>query len=140
MAGGKAHTASNAYFNHLFMNSAYSAPANLYVGLFSTNPTAGNEGTELTGNGYTRSAAIPAGTGWTLTEATFIGAATIKNASEIAFGPASTAQWTVTGFGVWDAANAGNLLYWGTVTGAPVTIAVGATATWAADQLVLTEN
>lgn len=140
-AGGKALTLSNGILNTFFRTTALSAPANTYVGLFSACPTTGSLGTELTGNGYTRSSALSkADATWTYTAATYIGAATIKNTDAIAFPTATTNPWTVNCFGVWDAATTGNLLYWGPVTGAPVTISVGATASFAALSLTITEQ
>lgn len=139
--GGKASTASNGIINHVFRTTSYTAPTNVYIGLLSTAPTAGNNGTELTGNGYTRSAAIAkADASWTLTSATFIAAASIVNAGAISFPAAATNPWTVNAFGVYDASSGGNLLYWGAVTGAPVTVSVGATASFAIGQLTISEN
>jgi hypothetical protein len=141
VAGGKASTASNGILNHVFRTTSYTAPANTYIGLLSTCPTTGNNGTELSGNGYTRSAGISkADASWNYTAATFIAASTVKNAAAISFPAASGSAWTVNCFGVYDASSAGNLLYWGAVTGAPVTVSVGATASFAIDQLTITEN
>lgn len=140
-AGGKASTASNGLLQHTFRTTSYTAPSNVYVGLMSVCPTTGNNGTELSGNGYTRSAAIAKGdASWTYTAATFIGASTITNAAAVSFPAAVTSAWTVNCFGVYDASSAGNLLYWGPVTGAPVTVSVGATASFAIGQLSITEN
>ena len=139
--GGKAYTASNGILNHIFRTTSYTAPSNTYIGLFSTCPTTGNTGTELSGNGYTRSSAISkADASWTYTAATYIGAATITNAATISFPAASGSSWTVNCFGVFDASSSGNLLYWGPVTGAPVTVSVGATASFTAGALTITEN
>lgn len=141
LAGGKAYTASNGVLNHIFRTTSYTAPSNTYIGLFSTCPTTGNTGTELSGNGYTRSAAIAkADASWTYTAASFIGAATIVNASAVTFPTVTSNAWTVTCFGVFDASSTGNLLYWGAVTSAPVTVSVGATASFAIGQLSITEN
>ena len=140
-AGGKAYTLSNGVLNTFFRTTALSAPANTYVGLFSVCPTTGNTGTELTGNGYTRSSAqAKADATWTYTAATFIGPATIKNTNSIAFPTATTNPWTANCFGIWDASTSGNLLVWGPITGAPVTISVGATASFAALSLTITDQ
>jgi hypothetical protein len=141
LAGGKASTASNGILNHVFRTTSYTAPANTYIGLLSTCPTTGNNGTELTGNGYTRSSGIAkADASWTYTASTFIAASSIVNAAAISFPAATGVAWTVNCFGVYDASSAGNLLYWGSVTGAPVTVSVGATASFAIGQLTITEN
>lgn len=140
-AGGKGSTASNGMLNHTFRTTAFTAPTNVYVGLLSTCPTAGNNGTELSGNGYTRSSGIAKGdASWTYTAATFIGAATIANAGAVSFPAASVSAWTVNCFGVYDSSSGGNLLYWGPVTGAPVTVSVGATASFAIGSLSITES
>lgn len=140
-AGGKASTASNGLLQHVFRTTSYTAPTNTYTGLMSTCPTTGNNGTELTGNGYTRSAAIAKGdSSWSYTAATYIGASTVANAAAVSFPTVTTANWTVNCFGVYDAATTGNLLYWGPVSGAPVTVTVGATASFAIGALTITEN
>jgi hypothetical protein len=140
-AGGKAATASNGVLNHIFRTTAFTAPANVYIELMSTCPTTGNNGTELSGNGYTRSAGIAKGdASWTYTAATFISAASIVNAAAISFPAATGSPWSVACFGVRDASTAGNQLYHGSVTGAPVTVSVGATASFAPSQLNLTEQ
>jgi hypothetical protein len=140
-AGSKAATISNGIFNSFFRTSAYSAPANTYTGLLSTCPTTGNTGTELSGNGYTRSAAIAkADASWTYTAATFIGASTISNAATITFPAVTTSSWTINCFGQYDAASAGNLLYWGPISGAPVAVSVTGVASFAPATLVFTEN
>jgi hypothetical protein len=139
-AGGKGSTASNGMLNHVFRTTSYTAPTNVYVGLMSVCPTTGNNGTELSGNGYTRSGGIAKGdASWTYTAATFIGASAIVNAASISFPAASTSAWTVNCFGVYDASSGGNLLYWGPLTGAPITVSVGATASFAIGQLSITE-
>jgi hypothetical protein len=140
--GGKAYTLSNSLLNHIFRTTAYTQPGTLYVGLFSTVPTTGNLGTELTIGqyGYARVGVGTADADWNYTAATFIAASTVKNAAAITFAAVTSVAWTVNGFGIWDASTAGNLLYWGSVTGAPVTVSVGATASFAIDQLTITEN
>jgi hypothetical protein len=156
-AGGKAYVASNGLLQHVFRSTSYSAPANTYVGLFSTCPYAGFLGTELTSGtsaGYTRTAAIAKGdSSWSYTAATYIGAATIANTGAIAFPQNSSGTTAWVGaccFGVFDAPSAGNLLYWGPLTGptqggsgtctSPIVVGAGATASFAVGQLTITEN
>ena len=143
LAGGKASTASNGILNHVFRTTSYTAPSNVYIGLLSTCPTTGNNGTELSigTNGYARSSGIAkADASWTYTAATFIAAATIVNAAQISFPAVTGSSWTVNCFGVYDASTAGNLLYWGELTGRPITVSVGAVASFAVSQLTITEN
>ena len=141
-AGGKHYTASNAVLNHVFRTTSYTAPTNVYIGLFSTCPTTSTLGTELSGNGYTRSSGIAKGdSSWTYTAATSSNStSTITNANAISFPTVTTSSWSVSCFGVFDASSAGNLLYFGPVTGAPVTVSVGATASFASSQLQISES
>ncbi len=141
-AGGKHYTASNGVLNHVFRTTSYTAPTNTYIGLLSTCPTTSSLGTELSGNGYTRSSAIAkADASWTYTAATSSNStSTITNAAAISFPTVTGSSWTVNCFGVYDASSSGNLLYFGPVTGAPVTVTVGATASFAIGQLSITES
>lgn len=148
-AGGKHYTMSNGVLNTFFRTTAMSAPATVYVGLFSTCPTTTSLGTEVTGNGYQRghyngSSVVGITKGdaqWTYTAATSSNTtATIVNAGVVTFPAASSSSWTVNCFGIFDASTSGNLLYWGPVTGNPVTVSVGATASFAIGALTITES
>jgi len=84
---------------------SFTAPAKVYLALFTTDPTDAGTGTEVSGAGYTRK------------EITFgaptDGAAIVS--AEIIF-PAATASWgTISHLAVYDADTAGNLLYYGPI-------------------------
>lgn len=117
------------------------APTNLFVGLFTAQPadtgTAGApaDGTEVTAaSAYARVS---------VTASTFWGAVTasgttqqITGGSTITF-PQATGSWgTITGYGVWDAATAGHLLYYDAISNSQA-IGNGQTPSLAGSQIVL---
>ena len=133
---GKTQAQTDAVLNVLRATNI-TAPANVYVGLFSVNPADdASAGTELTGaGGYARQAV------------TFGAPATdtgnirkISNTGLITFGPATGADWAqAVGFGIYDALTLGNLLYWDSLT-TPKTVAVGDKAEFAVGALVVKED
>ena len=133
---GKTQAQTDAVLNVLRATNI-TAPANVYVGLFSTNPANdASAGTELTGAG-----------GYARQQVTF-GAPTtdtgnirkISNTGLITFGPATGADWAqAVGFGIFDALTLGNLLYWDSLT-TPKTVAVGDKAEFAVGALVVKED
>ena len=98
--------------DHVFGNAAYSAPATVYVALYTVTPTDANaSGTEVTGGSYARVAVTNNATNWPAASA---GAK--ANGTAITF-PAPTANWgTVVAFAIYDAATVGNELAWGALT------------------------
>lgn len=96
----------NALVNATLRNTAYSSPATVYVGLFTSDPTDAKTGTEVSGNSYARQAATFG--------APSNGASTISAAIEF---PQATGSWgTITHFGIFDALTSGNLLYHGALS------------------------
>lgn len=94
----------------IFGISAFSAPANVYIGLFTAAPSDSGGGTEVTGGSYARAAVTNDATKWDLI------AGNIENQDAITYATA-TANWgTVTHFGIFDAASGGNLLWHGALT------------------------
>ena len=88
--------------NHTFRNIPYSQPTNVYVALYSSDPTSADTGTELSGSGYARISAT--------FSAPAAGSGTIQNDTDITFDTA-TADWSViTHVGIRDALTNGNLL------------------------------
>lgn len=123
---------------HVLGNTAYTAPATLYVSLFTVTPSDAGGGTEVTGGSYARVAVtnnttnFPAPTGTSPT--------TSANGTAITF-PAPTANWgTVVAFGIHDAASAGNLLYWGALTTSKTINNGDAAPSFAASALTITED
>jgi hypothetical protein len=93
----------SALLNATLRNTTYTSPSVVYIGLYTTDPTDANVGTEVTGGSYSRQSA---------TFAAPSGGSVTTNA-DVTF-PTATDNWgTVTHFGILDAATAGNLLYHG---------------------------
>lgn len=90
--------------------TTFSAPATIYVALYTAAPTDAGGGTEVTGGSYARVAVTNNATNFPTAAA---GAK--SNGTEIVFA-APTADWgIIVAFALFDAA-AGNMLYWGLVT------------------------
>jgi hypothetical protein len=91
----------NALINATLRNTSYTSPAVVYVGLYTSDPTDANTGTEVSGGSYAR------------TSVTF-GAPSngvTTNSAAVEF-PQATASWGTVGWiGILDAATSGNLLY-----------------------------
>ena len=101
----------NNLINHIFRTTSFVKPTTLYVGLITT-VTSGETGsvTEVspTATGYARVARNALDANWV--DSATLNDGTTSNVAIIQF-PAATADWgTVTHFGIWDAATAGNLL------------------------------
>lgn len=102
----------NKVLDHIFGNTAYSAPATLYVGLSTTTITdAGGSITEPSSGAYARVAVTNNGTNWPSAS----GGAK-SNGTAITF-PTATGSWgTVVDFFISDASSGGNVLAYGTLT------------------------
>jgi hypothetical protein len=91
----------NALLNVTLRATSYTAPTTVYVGLYTTDPTDANTGTEVSGGSYAR------------TSVTF-GAPSngvTTNSGAVTF-PTATGTWGTVGWiGILDAATSGNLLY-----------------------------
>jgi hypothetical protein len=96
----------NALINATLRNTAYSSPATVYVGLFTSDPTDAGTGTECTGGAYARKSMA--------FNAPSNGAST--NSAAVEFDQATSSWGTITHFGILDALTSGNLLYHGALT------------------------
>ena len=119
--------------DHVFGAAAYTAPATLYVALSTTTITdAGGNMTEPSGNAYARVAVTNNATNWPAAAA---GAK--ANGTAITF-PTATGSWgTIIDFAIMDAATAGNMLGYGTLTTAQA-ITTGNTPSFAIGDLDIT--
>lgn len=91
----------NALINGTIRGTTYTAPTTVYVGLYTSDPTDANTGTEVSGGSYARQSA---------TFAAPSNGASATNA-DINF-PQATAGWGTVGWiGILDASTGGNLLY-----------------------------
>jgi len=91
----------NALINATLRNTSYTSPTTVYLGLYTSDPTDADSGTEVTGNGYARQAITFGAPSNGVT----------SNTAAIEF-PQATGSWgTVTHIGIEDALTGGNLLY-----------------------------
>jgi hypothetical protein len=123
-----------ALLNLTLRNTPFTAPANVYLALFTSNPTDAAGGTEVSGGSYARQA-VATSSGFTA-PATNGSATQVTNANTVTW-PAATANWgSVTHFGIFDASSGGNLLYHGALT-TPKTVASGDTFRFLANALAI---
>lgn len=91
----------NALINATLRNTSYTSPATVYVGLYTSDPTDANTGTEVSGGSYARTAVT-------------MGSPTdgvSTNSAAVEFPQASGSWGTVGWIGILDASSSGNLLY-----------------------------
>mgnify|MGYP001457420405 FL=1 len=125
----KSNYLENKVIDHFLGTSSTSAPSNVYMGLFTSNPTDANSGTEVSGNGYSRQVIT--------FNAASSGSATNSSAETFT---ASGGNWgTITHFGIFDASTSGNLLYHGALTDDKV-IEDGDSLVVAASAITITET
>ena len=91
----------NALINATLRNTSYTSPSTVYVGLYTSDPTDANTGTEVSGGSYTRTAVTMG--------APSNGVST--NTAAVEFPQASGSWGTVGWIGILDATSSGNLLY-----------------------------
>jgi hypothetical protein len=123
MASGIVQTYANALLDHGLRHVANTSPTTVYIALMSTTPTATAAGTELTGNGYARTAVTMAASA----------SGSIANSAAVQF-PTPSADWTAaTSFNIFDDPTAGNRMYFGALgtsvtakNGVPVVLPIGA--------------
>lgn len=90
----------NKLLDHVLKNVSYTSPTTVYVGLYTSDPTDANTGTEVSGGSYARQP---------ISVTTASGGVTTSSA-DVTF-PQATASWgTVSHVGFLDAITSGNLL------------------------------
>jgi hypothetical protein len=136
MAGKTAYF-EKAVINLALRNTAFSAPATVYVALFTVAPTdaytqAVPDGTEVSGNGYARQVATFSAPGGS--------PSATANDSLITFPAALPSGWgTINAVGIFDALTTGNLIYWNTLT-APKTVGASDIFQFGISALTLSED
>ena len=91
--------------DHVFGGAAYTAPSNVYLGLYTATPNDAGGGTELSGSGHARQAMAMSVSGNTAT-----------NSAAEEFATATGSWGTITHVGVFDAASSGNLMAYGALS------------------------
>jgi hypothetical protein len=131
--GSKTDYLEEKWLDHTLRGTTYTAPAAVYSALFTAIPSDAGGGTEVSGNGYSRVEVNPLDANWAAPAG---GNGVTSNVSAITF-PTPSASWgTVTHFGIFDAASAGNLLFQGSL-GSGKVINSGDTVSFAAGALQL---
>jgi hypothetical protein len=93
----------NALLNATLNATTYTAPATVYVSLWTSDPTDAGSGTEVSGGSYARTAVSFATASGT--------SGNVLNDADVTF-PTATASWGTVGWiGINDASSGGNLLY-----------------------------
>jgi len=134
----------NKLVDHIFRAQSFSAPATLYVALFTAAPSDSGGGTEVSGGSYARVSVTSSLANWAGTQSagsTVASSGTggqTSNNGAITF-PSPTASWgTVTHFGIFDAASSGNLLFHGALTASKTINSGDAAPSFQAAQLAVT--
>ena len=100
----------NRVLDHLFRAVASTAPAAVYLALFTVAPTDAGGGTQVSTGGYARQA---------ITFGAASGGA-IANTVAVSFTAAGAAYGAVIAVGIFDALTVGNMLAWAPITSATV--------------------
>jgi len=108
----------NKILDHILGNTAYSAPATVYIALHTADPTdVGNVG-EVTCTGYARLAVTNNTTNWPNASG-----GSKSSGADFTFAIPGSGGWgTVNYFSIWDASSAGNCLFISAVLAIPKTI------------------
>lgn len=112
----------NRLVDHIFRAQTFTAPTNLFIGLLTAAPSDSGGGTEVSGNNYSRATVACSLANWAGTQSAGSTTASsgtggqTSNNNAITFATPSGTWGTVTHFGIYDAASAGNLLFWGALT------------------------
>ena len=98
---------------HTLRGNPLSTPSNIYVALFTSDPTDANTGTEVSDSSYLRQDAAKGGTidsGWTAPTPSGDGTMS-SNAKLLQFPPIADGTVTITHYAIYDAQSGGNMLY-----------------------------
>lgn len=131
---GKTQTHTDAVLNVLRGNAV--SAISPYVGLFTTAPTNdADSGVEVSGNNYSRQTVT-----FGAPESDVNNVRKISNTNTITFGPATPSGWgLVVAFGIYTAATAGTLVYWGDLS-SQKTIGANDSAQFSIGALVVKED
>lgn len=95
----------NKVLLHVFGGTAYTAPATLYLAIYTVAPTDTGGGTECNGTSYARQTVA-----FTVTNDT------ASNTSAVEFPTAGSSWGTIVAVGIFDQSTSGNLLAYGNLT------------------------
>ena len=90
----------NKLLDHVLRNQSFTSPTTVYVGLYTSDPSDDNSGTEVSGGSYARQ----------ILNVTTATGGIVTSSADVTF-PQATAQWgTISHIGLLDALSSGNLL------------------------------
>lgn len=115
---------------HLFRTGSYTKPSTIYIALCTTTPTDASTGStiaEVSGGSYARVQVGPSDATWAAPGVDGL----TENVAAINFAVATAGWGTVVAFAICDAATAGNVLLYGTLS-IPITVNNGDTFRFAA--------
>ena len=98
--------AENEMLDHMLGTGSFTAPSNVFLSLWTSDPTDAGSGTELSGDGYAR-------------QDINFGAASsgVATSSGVVTFPTATGSWgSITHIGIFDAVSSGNLLFHGALS------------------------
>src|SRR5580692_11276739 len=99
----KTYYLDNALLNAVLIDTSYTSPTAVYVGLYTVTPSPSGGGTEVSGSAYARQA-VTFGTPTS---------GSLSNSAAVTFPAATGSGWgTISYFGIWDDVSTGNLLYY----------------------------
>jgi hypothetical protein len=109
----------NKLIDHLFRGRSFTAPSQVWVGLFTAAPSDTGGGTEVSGGNYARATpGVNSDTAWKATQggtptaaSSGTGGAT-SNPGALTFNTPSGNWGSISHIGIFDAASGGNLLFW----------------------------
>lgn len=100
---------------HIFRTGSFTKPSVLAIGLLTAAPGEASAGTEVSGGSYARVAVNPLDANWAAISG---GNGTTSNVGAVTF-PTPTANWgSITHVAIYDAASAGNMLFYAALTNA----------------------
>lgn len=142
MASSKTIYMEKKHLDEDFGGQVWSAPATLYMALFTARGTtaqaaAGTNFVEATGGGYARKAVPNNLVSWVAATSSF--PSQKSNAIKIDFGTPTASWGIITCVGVYDALAGGNLLYWGDLSGS-VAADAGTPVAFEIGSFVVTES
>lgn len=122
---GMSNYLENKLTDHVLRGIPYTAPTNMYIGIFSTTPSYNSNGTEIAYTGYARLGAALNASNWKGTAGETSGpssnvsgvpGASVSNFTG-SFGTGTIAGLsgaaTINGIGIFDASTSGSLLWFG---------------------------
>lgn len=130
----KSNYLENKVLDHILGATVFTAPATVYVALFTTDPTDAASGTEVTGNNYARKSVVNNVANWPNASG-----GTKSNGAEILFATPSGSWGTITHFAIYDALTVGNMLYHGALNSS-VAPGAGVEVKFAAGALTVNEG